>query len=174
MHRKLDIQRRHDQCRERHVGHHRVVGYVGNRDRSPVLRRLHRSEVTGPFRPPSVRRRQARHAIEGTDSAVVCRFHRVAVRTLPVCSTISVASMHALSRWLTLAALVAMARSSGAEPRTLRFATAAPDGTTWARELRAVSREVEQETEGAVRVKWYFSGIAGNELDVIDRIRRGQ
>jgi TRAP-type transport system periplasmic protein len=83
--------------------------------------------------------------------------------------------MRAPAQWLTLAAaLVAAAPASGAEPRTLRFATAAPDGTTWARELRAFSRDVEQETHDAVRVKWYFSGIAGNELDVIDRIRRGQ
>jgi TRAP-type C4-dicarboxylate transport system substrate-binding protein len=82
--------------------------------------------------------------------------------------------MRALAFGLTLAALCAATRASGAEPRTLRFATAAPDGTTWARELRAASRGVEQETHGAVRVKWYFGGIAGNELDVIDRIRRGQ
>jgi TRAP-type C4-dicarboxylate transport system substrate-binding protein len=73
-----------------------------------------------------------------------------------------------------LVALVAWARPGSAEPRTLAFATAAPDGTSWARELRAIARDVEQQTQGSVRMKWYFGGIAGSELDVLGRIRRGQ
>jgi TRAP-type C4-dicarboxylate transport system substrate-binding protein len=82
--------------------------------------------------------------------------------------------LHAFGRWLAFAAVVGVARPSGAEPRTLAFATAAPDGTAWARELRAFSRDVEQQTNGSVHVKWYFGGIAGSELDVLGRIRRGQ
>jgi TRAP-type C4-dicarboxylate transport system substrate-binding protein len=56
----------------------------------------------------------------------------------------------------------------------LRLATSAPDGTTWARELRAFAREVESETDGAVAVKWYWGGIAGDEVQLDQRIRRGQ
>jgi TRAP-type C4-dicarboxylate transport system substrate-binding protein len=56
----------------------------------------------------------------------------------------------------------------------LRFATAAPDGTSWAREFRAFARDVAMKTDGAVQIKWYFGGIAGDELQVVDRIRRGQ
>lgn len=62
-----------------------------------------------------------------------------------------------------------------AEPRwVLKLATIAPDGTTWAHELKAFSREVETATRGEVRLKWYYGGIAGADLQVGDRIARGQ
>jgi TRAP-type C4-dicarboxylate transport system substrate-binding protein len=61
-----------------------------------------------------------------------------------------------------------------ADPIVLRMASAAPEGTAWARELNAFARDVEGVTEGAVRVKWYLGAVAGDELTVIDRIRRGQ
>jgi TRAP-type transport system periplasmic protein len=57
---------------------------------------------------------------------------------------------------------------------TLRMATAAPEGTAWAREIRAMSREVEQLTHGTVRMKWYLGGIAGDEVQMGERIRRDQ
>jgi TRAP-type transport system periplasmic protein len=56
----------------------------------------------------------------------------------------------------------------------LRIATIAPDGTAWARELRAFSREVDEVTAGEVKIKWYMGGIAGDELQVGDRIAREQ
>lgn len=60
------------------------------------------------------------------------------------------------------------------EPVTIRMATSAPDGTAWAREMKGYAREVEAVTEGAVRVKWYLGGIAGDEFAVMERIQRGQ
>src|SRR6476469_3083980 len=56
----------------------------------------------------------------------------------------------------------------------VRLASAAPEGTAWARELRNVGRDVEMATGGEVKVKWYFGGIAGDELQAGERIRRGQ
>jgi TRAP-type C4-dicarboxylate transport system substrate-binding protein len=62
-----------------------------------------------------------------------------------------------------------------AEPTAvLRLATVAPDGTSWARELRAWARDVESATHGAVHIKLYFGGIAGNEETTLARIRREQ
>jgi TRAP-type C4-dicarboxylate transport system substrate-binding protein len=72
----------------------------------------------------------------------------------------------------SLALLLALASASSAE--TLRFATIAPEGTAWAREAHAFAREVETLTGGALRVKWYMGAIAGDELQVLERIRRGQ
>ncbi|MCU1283484.1 MAG: C4-dicarboxylate transporter [bacterium] len=63
---------------------------------------------------------------------------------------------------------------AAAEPVTLRFATVAPEGTGWAREFKAFARDAEALSNGQVRVKWYFSGIAGDESAVPERIRRGQ
>jgi TRAP-type C4-dicarboxylate transport system substrate-binding protein len=77
--------------------------------------------------------------------------------------------MRALALTFTLATL---ARADG--PITLRLAAIAPDGTAWARQLRAFSRDVETLTGGTVRVKWYLGGIAGDELTVLERVKRGQ
>jgi TRAP-type C4-dicarboxylate transport system substrate-binding protein len=72
--------------------------------------------------------------------------------------------------------LIALLTSSIAfgEPVTLRFASIAPDGTSWARELRAMGREVEESTKGELRLKWYLGGIVGDETEVGKRIERGQ
>jgi TRAP-type C4-dicarboxylate transport system substrate-binding protein len=61
-----------------------------------------------------------------------------------------------------------------AQPAMLRLATVAPDGTSWARELRAWARDVEAITGGALRIKIYFGGIAGNEATTLARIRKEQ
>jgi TRAP-type transport system periplasmic protein len=57
---------------------------------------------------------------------------------------------------------------------TIRLASAAPDGTAWAREFKAFSRDVETSTHGEVVIKWYLGGIAGDEVTVGERITRGQ
>lgn len=62
-------------------------------------------------------------------------------------------------------ALVALALGGRAvaAPRTLRFATLAPDGSLWAREARSFAHEVEEASHGQLHVKWYFGGAAGDE-----------
>jgi len=54
----------------------------------------------------------------------------------------------------------------------LRIGTLVPDGTGWARELKAFSREVD---DGAhQRIKIYWGGIAGDEREMVARVKRGQ
>jgi TRAP-type C4-dicarboxylate transport system substrate-binding protein len=60
------------------------------------------------------------------------------------------------------------------EPRVLRMASIAPDGTAWAREAKSFAREIETATAGAVKMKWYFGAIAGDEMSQLDRLKRGQ
>ncbi len=60
------------------------------------------------------------------------------------------------------------------EPVTLRVGTVAPEGTGWAREFHAFARYVEAEAKGALRIKLYLGGVAGDELEMGERIRRGQ
>jgi TRAP-type C4-dicarboxylate transport system substrate-binding protein len=73
------------------------------------------------------------------------------------------------------ATLAAGAAPAHATPtHVLRFATIAPDGTAWARLTRSFAREIESETHGEVGVKWYLGGIAGDEQEMIARVRRGQ
>jgi TRAP-type C4-dicarboxylate transport system substrate-binding protein len=56
----------------------------------------------------------------------------------------------------------------------LRLGTMAPAGTAYARELNAFARDVEHDTHGQVRIKWYFSGVAGDEMQMGERIRARQ
>jgi TRAP-type C4-dicarboxylate transport system substrate-binding protein len=71
--------------------------------------------------------------------------------------------------------LALLATPALAAPKVvLRMATVAPDGTAWARELKAFAREVGEATGGEVGVKMYFGGIAGDDLQTYDRIKRDQ
>ncbi len=56
----------------------------------------------------------------------------------------------------------------------LRMATPVPEGTAWWREIRQFQRDVEEETHGNLRLKIYYGGIAGDELQVGERIKRDQ
>src|SRR4051812_37703060 len=77
----------------------------------------------------------------------------------------------ALALLVTLTFASSLAR---AEPPTLRLATIAPQGSGWAREFAAWARDIEQGTHGAVRIKVYYSAIGGDDLAVLDRIKRDQ
>jgi TRAP-type C4-dicarboxylate transport system substrate-binding protein len=78
-------------------------------------------------------------------------------------------------RWALAALVVALAGTrAGADPVTLRMASVAPDGTAWAREMRAFGREVAAATQEQVQTKWYLAGIAGDELRQQERVERDQ
>lgn len=70
-------------------------------------------------------------------------------------------------------ALLAWARPARAQV-TLRLATVAPDGSGWSKELRAFAQVVSRRTDGRVRVRWYWGGVAGTETAVAARIARHQ
>jgi TRAP-type transport system periplasmic protein len=81
--------------------------------------------------------------------------------------------MHSRAAAAVVAFFCALSAAS-AETHVLRIATAAPDGSAWARELKAVTRDLETASHGELSLKWYFGSIAGTELEVEDRIRRKQ
>jgi TRAP-type C4-dicarboxylate transport system substrate-binding protein len=83
--------------------------------------------------------------------------------------------MRAHKTFCAVASLCALAGAVRAAPETvLKMATIAPDGTSWAREIRAFQRELESLTNGTVTLHIYFGGIAGDELQMADRVERGQ
>jgi TRAP-type C4-dicarboxylate transport system substrate-binding protein len=59
-------------------------------------------------------------------------------------------------------------------PRRVRIATIVPEGTAWAREVHAFEREVVHASDGRLEVKTFYGGIAGDELQVAERIAREQ
>jgi TRAP-type C4-dicarboxylate transport system substrate-binding protein len=80
-----------------------------------------------------------------------------------------------MSRALVVSLLAALAPvSARAEPIVLRMATVAPPGSAWARLEVDFERDIEALTAGRVHMKWYLGGIAGDELEMAERIRREQ
>jgi len=57
---------------------------------------------------------------------------------------------------------------------TIRLSTPAPEGTAWAREIHGFARDVEITTNGDVRLKVVWGGIAGDDVQVAERIDRNQ
>jgi TRAP-type C4-dicarboxylate transport system substrate-binding protein len=83
----------------------------------------------------------------------------------------------ALHRFAAVAAALlagGVAAPAGAEPIVLRFGTVAPDGTAWARIAKQTSAALDAATKGQVTSKWYFGGIAGDELQQHERVQRDQ
>jgi TRAP-type C4-dicarboxylate transport system substrate-binding protein len=70
--------------------------------------------------------------------------------------------------------LLTLTATAAGDPITLRMAAIAPDGTAWARELKALARDVEVLSAGELRIKWYLGGIAGDELGALERVKRAQ
>lgn len=57
---------------------------------------------------------------------------------------------------------------------TLKIAALAPEGTNWAKTIKNMAREVKKKTDGKVKFKVYYGGVAGDEPDVIRKVRVGQ
>ncbi|MEW8026185.1 MAG: TRAP transporter substrate-binding protein DctP [Candidatus Thiodiazotropha sp.] len=57
---------------------------------------------------------------------------------------------------------------------TLKIATLAPDGTNWMKEMRAAAKQIKQQTDGRVKIRFYPGGVMGNDNSVLRKIRIGQ
>jgi len=76
---------------------------------------------------------------------------------------------------LILLHLVVPARSPAADPEfTIKFAALAPDGSTWMKAMRALDRILREKSGGRIGFRLYPGGIAGDEMDVLRKIRIGQ
>jgi TRAP-type C4-dicarboxylate transport system substrate-binding protein len=56
----------------------------------------------------------------------------------------------------------------------IKFATLAPDGSTWMKTMRKVDEDVRARTDNRVGFKFYPGGVQGDEKDVIRKMRNGQ
>jgi TRAP-type transport system periplasmic protein len=82
-----------------------------------------------------------------------------------------------VKRLVAALAVVVVAAASGgaaaAEPIVLRMASVAPEGSAWANLLGDWARELAAVSDGAVRARWYFSGVTGDELESFEGIGKG-
>jgi len=56
----------------------------------------------------------------------------------------------------------------------IKFATVAPEGSTWIKHMEALDRTLRENTGGRLGFRIYAGGIAGDELDVLKKIMIGQ
>ncbi len=69
--------------------------------------------------------------------------------------------------------LLSLSLPAGAQT-VIKFATLAPDGSTWMKAMRQFAAEAEAKTSGRVKFKIYAGGVSGDEKDVVRKIRLGQ
>jgi len=78
-------------------------------------------------------------------------------------------------KWLILLLLVWLSTPLYSQKKyVIKFATLAPEGSTWLNVMKAFDAEIRQLTHGEVRFKIYAGGIQGDEKDVLRKIRLGQ
>ena len=56
----------------------------------------------------------------------------------------------------------------------IKFATVAPEGSTWVKHMRRLDKILRKKSHGQLGFRIYAGGIAGDELDVLRKIRIGQ
>ena len=61
-----------------------------------------------------------------------------------------------------------------ADTYVLKFATLAPQGSTWMKDFDAWGNELTTKSQGRLVVKFYPGGISGDEPDMLKKIRFGQ
>jgi len=66
------------------------------------------------------------------------------------------------------------ALSFAAEPITIKFATVAPEGSTWMNTMKELEKAIREKTQGQIAFRVYAGGVAGDELDALRKIRIGQ
>ncbi len=57
---------------------------------------------------------------------------------------------------------------------TIKVGVLAPEGTSWAKNLSKMAKEIKDGTKGEVKIKFYFGGSQGDEPDVLRKIHVGQ
>ncbi len=75
---------------------------------------------------------------------------------------------------LYLTASPADARRRPRPRHEIKFATLAPEGSTWMKVMRQLDAELYERTGGDLGFKIYAGGVSGDEKDVLRKIRIGQ
>ena len=70
--------------------------------------------------------------------------------------------------------MILCAATAMAQQYIIKFATLAPEGSTWMNIMKEMDQAVRKESGGRVGFKLYAGGVAGDETDVLRKIRLGQ
>jgi len=75
---------------------------------------------------------------------------------------------------LLLTVLICLSSSETTLATTFKIATAAPDGLSFMKKVRAATKLIESETEGRVKFKIYPGNVQGDDQTVLRKIKIGQ
>ena len=73
-----------------------------------------------------------------------------------------------------LAVLAAVCAGHAAAPMPIKFGTLAPQGSPWDPIMREMGATLKAETAGGVELRIYAGGVAGDEPDMVRKMRIGQ
>lgn len=79
-----------------------------------------------------------------------------------------------LSLSLVLGILPASRPALAGKPVLIKFATLAPEGSTWMKHMRRFDKLIREKSNGQIGFRIYAGGVAGDELDVLRKLRIGQ
>lgn len=80
--------------------------------------------------------------------------------------------MKRITQLLCLLALIGA--QAIAQQYLIKFATVAPEGSSWLKVMREYDKAIREQSGGRVGFRIYANGVAGDEKDVIRKIRLGQ
>ncbi len=81
--------------------------------------------------------------------------------------------MRKLTMCLLMLAAILVSQATLAQTQ-IKIATLAPQNSGWATQFRAGAKEIEERTDGRVRLKFYWGGAHGTEAKVLQKIKIGQ
>ena len=79
-----------------------------------------------------------------------------------------------LLKALCAVVLLGSSAAQAADAYVLKFATLAPQGSTWMKAFDVWGKELATQSQGRLTVKFYPGGISGDEPDMLRKIRFGQ
>jgi TRAP-type C4-dicarboxylate transport system substrate-binding protein len=82
--------------------------------------------------------------------------------------------MRATALLAVLLMLMLAAPAAAGDDTTIKLATLAPDGSPWHKALEDMGNEWRERTDGRVTLRLYPGGVAGDDPDMVRKIRIGQ
>ena len=73
-----------------------------------------------------------------------------------------------------LAPLASPAQEKSRPDYVIKWGTIAPENTNWGDTINKASREIEKQSNGRVKMVWYFGAVMGDEPDMIRKMRLNQ
>lgn len=70
-----------------------------------------------------------------------------------------------------MAAVLGVSRSASAEKKEIKVGTLAPKDSAWGKVFNAWSATVAKESNGALKLTWFYNGSKGDEISMVGKMR---